>query len=101
MGPQDSTVSYRRNPNKPPETTQIVQSDLLLPELMAHTAVTLDPKSDEESGGISSSEPTSQSLADDSQSNSAHSRRQVLRRSSFDSDVSMLSRDSDDAPLIT
>ena len=102
----ENSVSYRRNPNKPPESTADPtnpdNNQPLLPDLMDNTvAVTLEPKSDDEQeGGDSSNSPPSASQSPQT-TNANLSRRQVLRRSSVDSDVSLLSRESDDAPLLT
>lgn len=66
---------------------------------MDNSSVVLEPKSDDEQESDPDGVP--QSTAEPPQSNNANiSRRQTLRRSSVDSDVSLLSRDSDDAPLL-
>lgn len=97
----ESAVSFRRNPNKPPETTHS-QS---LPDQDNPSNITLDPKSDDETADGEGGELRSTSVVnetDETQTNSSsQSRRHTLRRSSIDSDVSLLSRESDDAPLLS
>lgn len=88
----ENSVSFRRNPNKPPETTPS-EGD------QSSNTVTLEPKSDDESTNCTDQQHSS--AADETQTNNSQSRRQALRRSSIDSDVSLLSRDSDDAPLLS
>lgn len=101
----ENSVSYRRNPNKPPESSTDTNPDNiqpLLPDLMDNTAVvTLEPKSDDEQEGGDGDGDSPPSASDSPQTTNANmSRRQVLRRSSVDSDASLLSRDSDDVPLL-
>ncbi|KAF6032861.1 LRP12 [Bugula neritina] len=96
---EDNSVSYRRNPNKPLESAQLPDLPLVL--LDQPTPAVLEPKSDEEEGGSDDAPITTNLSFNENDDNSSPSRRQMIRHNSGDSDVSLLSRSSDDVPLLT
>ncbi|XP_067931535.1 low-density lipoprotein receptor-related protein 3-like [Watersipora subatra] len=82
----------RHNRNKPPEAS--LSGD----DQTRNASMTLEPKSDDETAGSSSS-PASVTSA--TQISLPHSDRQDSRRVSIDSDVSILSQDSEDVALLS
>jgi len=86
----ETGVSFRRNPNKPADEEE--------PPVPAPLVPGLEPKSDDEETDTNR-QPIRELSAI---STEASSRRQTLRRNSeeSDDDTSLLSHDSDDAPLI-
>lgn len=95
-----NSVSYRRNPNKPPESTDDQSHTNML---NGTPLLALDPKSDDDEEEISVQTDSNQTITEDTQSIISESNREVSsmhRSGSVDSDVSLLSRDSDDVALI-
>lgn len=86
-------VAFRRNPNKPPEVESSESQSLN--DIADNQAI--EPKSDDETEFPPShlTGPSSPATERDNVS-----QRQPLRRTSTESDVSLLSRDSDDALLV-
>lgn len=87
----EGNASNRRN--KPPDSEIVSLVDSSSP------SPTLEPKSDEETD-VGDSNNASRETNGGTDGGERGSRRQMLRRTSIESDVSLLSHESDDTPLL-